>query len=514
MASDLTTSTDPIVSIDDIVGSPKTMPAPVDTPLPAAAPIAPMSAMPTIPVEPLDRNLSPRRSSRGPRMDGPSRSRGDRDNGYRSNGRFNNSRRRFDNNASSENDYAPGRFIDPTKSADFSGEVDGHVLPDAGVESEVITGVLDTSLDGHGVLRPYFSPSDRDAYISTSQIRRFGLRPGDLVEGPARAPKENERYWGLLKVDKINGVLAAELTQRVKFSSLVPVFPKEKLKLETGAEPLSSRIIDLVAPIGRGQRGMIVSPPKAGKTTVMKEMATGVAANYPDIHLMAVLIGERPEEVTDIRRHITKITDGRGEVAASNFDEPPEDQVRAGELAIERAKRLVELGNHVVILLDSITRLARAYNLAIPTSGRTLSGGFDPAALHPPKKFFGAARNFEDFDTPQGKKTGSLTIIATALVDTGSRMDDLVYEEFKGTGNMELVLDRSLAERRIFPSIDIQRSGTRNEELLFTPMEYQSIITMRRMVDMLGKDERTDLLIDRLKKTKSNKEFLASLKEG
>jgi transcription termination factor Rho len=229
---------------------------------------------------------------------------------------------------------------------------------------------------------------------------------------------------------------------------------------------------------------------------------------------MAVLIGERPEEVTDIRRHINKITDGKGEVAASNFDELPEVQVSVSEIAIERAKRLVELGNDVVILLDSITRLARAYNLAIPTSGRTLSGGFDPAALHPPKKFFGAARNFEEFDTPQGKKNGSLTILGTALVDTGSRMDDLVYEEFKGTGNMELILDRGLTERRVYPAIDIQRSGTRNEDLLFSQTDYQSVITMRRMIDLLGKDERTMILLDKLKKTKSNKEFLASLKEG
>ncbi|MBP9700542.1 transcription termination factor Rho [Candidatus Woesebacteria bacterium] len=411
-------------------------------------------------------------------------------------------------------DYSPNRFIDPSKAIEFGGEVDGRLIPDAGVASEMIKGILDTTTEGHGVLRATYGPSDRDAYISTSQIRRFGLRPGDMVEGPARAPKENERYWGLLKVEIVNGLPAAEVGPRVKFNNLTPVFPREHMRLEAGMEPLSTRLIDLVSPIGRGQRGMIVSPPKAGKTTIMKEIATGIAANYPDIHLMAVLIGERPEEVTDIRRHIDKITAGKGEVAASNFDEPPEDQVRVGELAIERAKRLVEMGQHVAILLDSITRLARAYNLAIPTSGRTLSGGFDPAALHPPKKFFGAARNFEEFDTPQGKKNGSLTILATALVDTGSRMDDLVYEEFKGTGNMELILDRALTERRIYPAIDIQRSGTRNEDLLFTQSDYQSVITMRRMIDMLGKDERTMILLDRLKKTKTNKEFLASLKEG
>jgi len=438
-------------------------------------------------------------------------------NGNGGNRRYNNNNNRSDRMVETDiSEYNPNRVIDPSRAIDFSGEVDGRVLPDAGVPSEMVRGVLDMSTEsqGHGVLRANFSPSDRDAYISSSQIRRFGLRPGDMVEGPARVPKENERYWGLLKVDTINGVIATEMPQRVKFHHLTPVYPKEHIKIEAGPEPLSTRLIDLVAPIGKGQRGMIVSPPKAGKTTIMKEIATGVAANYPKMHLMAVLIGERPEEVTDIRRHISGITNGVGETAASNFDEPPEDQVRVAELAIERAKRLVEMGNDVFILLDSITRLARAYNLAIPTSGRTLSGGFDPAALYPPKKFFGAARNFEEFDTPEGKKKGSLTIIATALVDTGSRMDDLVYEEFKGTGNMELILDRTLAERRIYPGIDIQRSGTRNEDLLFSQSDYQSVITMRRMIDMLGKDERTSILVDRLKKTKSNKEFLASLKEG
>jgi len=378
--------------------------------------------------------------------------------------------------------------------------------PDADMPTETVNGILDTSPDGHGLLRPKFSPSNRDVYISSSQIRRFGLRPGDVVEGPARMPKDNERYWGLLKVDKVNDMAVDEVGRRVRFDDLTPVYPDKRYTLETGKDPLSTRLIDLVAPIGRGQRGMIVSPPKAGKTTVMKEIATGIAKNYPDSHVMAVLIGERPEEVTDIRRHIEGITDGKGEVAASNFDEPAEDQTRVAEIALERAKRLVEQGRDVVILLDSITRLARAYNLAIPTSGRTLSGGFDPAALYPPKRFFGAARNFENH--------GSLTIIGTALVDTGSRMDDLVYEEFKGTGNMELVLDRSLAERRIFPSIDVQRSGTRKEELLFSQTDYQSVIVMRRMIDVLGKDERSQLLIERLRKTNSNKEFLASLKEG
>lgn len=372
--------------------------------------------------------------------------------------------------------------------------------------SEMIEGILDMSRDGHGILRVGFSESERDAYISTSQIRRLQLRPGDVVAGPARKPKDNERFWGLLKIDKINGLLVEDFLKkdRVKFQSLTPVYPDSLIKLETGKEPISLRIIDMIAPIGKGQRSLIVSPPKAGKTTLLKDIATGVAANNPDIHLMAVLVGERPEEVTDIRRHIENLTKGKGEVAASNFDEAATDQCRVAELALERAKRLVETGKDVVILLDSITRLARAYNLAMPTSGRTLSGGFDPAALFPPKKFFGAARNFE--------VQGSLTIVGTALVDTGSRMDDLVYEEFKGTGNQEIHLDRGLAERRIHPSIDVQKSGTRRDDLLIDPVTYQSIITLHRMLDMLGKDERTVTIIEKLKRSDSNKEFLASLK--
>lgn len=410
----------------------------------------------------------------------------------------------------------------------FDGYVDRRRIPDADVPSEVITGVLDDSTEGHGLVRPEITPSPRDAYISTSQIRRFYLRSGDLVTGAARAPKENERFWGLLRVDLVNGIAPDEgkLRNRPWFDRLTPIYPNERLNLETGKDPLSTRVIDLVAPIGKGQRGMIVSPPKAGKTTILKDIMTGVAANFPDVTIIAVLIGERPEEVTDIKRHLQTITthaaksaaDGKKEeqaavahaprhfVASSNFDERAEEQTEVAEVALEHAKRLAEMGQDVVIVLDSITRLARAYNLAIPTSGRTLSGGFDPAALYPPKRFFGAARKFEE--------GGSLTIIGTALVDTGSRMDELIYEEFKGTGNMELHLDRHLAERRVWPSIDVQRSGTRKEELLFSQSDYQSIVTMRRMVDVLSPEERTEVLLDRLRKTKSNKEFLASLKEG
>ena len=370
-----------------------------------------------------------------------------------------------------------------------------------------VTGILDSSREGHGVLRMEMSAEhDQDTYISTSLIRRYRLRPGDVVTGPVRNPKDNERYWGLLKVETVNGIPAEEAAkaERPKFKSLTPVYPNEKIKLEIGEEPMSLRIIDLLAPIGKGQRSMLVSPPKAGKTTLLKDIATGVATNHPDIHVMAVLVGERPEEVTDIRRHIARITGGTGEVAASNFDESAEDQCRVAEMALEKAKRMVEIGKDVIILLDSITRLARAYNLAIPTSGRTLSGGFDPAALFPPKKFFGAARNFE--------VPGSLTIVGTALVETGSRMDDLIYEEFKGTGNQEIQLDRRLAERRIYPAIDVQRSGTRRDDLLMDGITYQSVLTLQRMLDTLDKEERTGVLIDQLRKAKTNRDFLASLK--
>ena len=374
------------------------------------------------------------------------------------------------------------------------------------VPTERVNGILDIMPEGHGFLRPKYIPSDRDVYISASQIRRFNLRPGDFVEGGAREPKENERYFGLLQVDKVNGKDAESLVsenggrvKRVKFEDLTAIYPNKHLKLETDKTPLSQRVIDLVAPIGFGQRGLIVSPPKAGKTTILKDIAAGITKNHPEVILMAVLVGERPEEVTDLSRSI------KGDVIASNFDEPAENQTRAAEIALERAKRLVEQGKDVVILLDSITRLGRAYNLSVPPSGRTLSGGFDPVALYPPKHFFGAARNCEE--------GGSLTIIGTALVDTGSRMDDLIYEEFKGTGNMELHLDRRLAERRTYPAIDIEASGTRQEQLLFKEELYKQMIIMRRMLGILNENERTEIFIERLSKTDSNADFLASLKD-
>jgi transcription termination factor Rho len=383
--------------------------------------------------------------------------------------------------------------------------VDDRMIPDAGLPTDYVEGVLDIANEGSGLLRPQrFAPSDHDVYISSSQIRRFNLRVGDMIGGQARRPKENERYWGLLKVEKVNGEAVEKLGDRPNFDDMTVIYPEEQIILSTDKDTLTTRLIDLVAPIGFGQRALIVSPPKAGKTWLVKDIIGGIAKNYKKAHLMAVLIGERPEEVTDILRKMKEVTDDKGEVAASNFDEAPQDQTRVGELALERARRLVETGRDVVIVLDSITRMARAYNLALPTSGRTLSGGFDPMALFPAKKFFGAARKIEG--------AGSLTIIGTCLVDTGSRMDDLIYEEFKGTGNMELHLTRKLADRRVFPAIDVAKSGTRQDELLFGMEKLKKVNTLRRMVDLMNDDERTETLISRLEKSENNDEFLESLK--
>jgi transcription termination factor Rho len=360
-------------------------------------------------------------------------------------------------------------------------------------------GILDIVSDGIGFLRSGdLLPSSDDIYVSQSQIRRFGLRAGDTVIGQVRPPKENEKYFGLLRVEAVNNVDPEQAKRRPWFDRLTPIFPREQLLLESGQFPLSTRLLDMLAPIGRGQRGLIVSPPKAGKTTILKQIANGITANHNDLHLMVVLIGERPEEVTDMARSV------EAEVMAATFDEPVQHHVRVAEMALERAKRLVEIGRDVVILADSITRLARAYNLVVPPSGRTLSGGIDPAALYPPKRFFGAARNIEE--------GGSLTIIATCLVDTGSRMDDVIYEEFKGTGNMEMQLNRKLADRRLFPAIDIERSSTRREELLLDKDTLQRVWTLRRMIDALGGGaDAVEPVLQRLGKTRSNAEFLSTL---
>jgi transcription termination factor Rho len=364
-------------------------------------------------------------------------------------------------------------------------------------------GVLDTMDEGYGFLRQdTLRPGANDVYVSQSQIRRFGLRTGDTVTGQMRLPKNGEKYYSLLRIEAVNGIDPEQIKRRPNFNSLTPTFPDKFIDLETTPTNLATRLLNLIAPIGRGQRGLIVSPPKAGKTMLLKHIANGTATNYSDIHLMICLIGERPEEVTDMRRSVD------AEVIASTFDEPVENHTKVADLALDRAKRLVENGQDVMILLDGITRLTRAYNLALPPSGRTLSGGIDSVSLYPPKRFFGAARNTEE--------GGSLTIIATCLVDTGSRMDEVIYEEFKGTGNMELHLDRKLAERRIFPAMDIQRSGTRREELLLDDQTIQKLWLLRRMANLVSGNsqmstEATERILERLAKTSSNAEFLATL---
>ena len=360
-------------------------------------------------------------------------------------------------------------------------------------------GILEIVQDGIGFLRSdLLLPGPDDVYVSQSQIRRFGLRTGDLVVGQVRPPKDTEKYFGLLKVEAVNGLDPEEAKRRPVFEKLTPIFPDVQISLETKPNLLATRMIDLLSPIGRGQRGMIVSPPKAGKTTILKRIANGMSGNYDDLHMMVVLIGERPEEVTDMDRSV------EAEVISSTFDEPVQNHVRVAEMALDRAKRLTESNRDVVILLDSITRLTRAYNLTVPPSGRTLSGGIDPAALYPPKRFFGAARNLED--------GGSLTIIATCLVDTGSRMDDVIYEEFKGTGNMELHLNRRTSERRIFPAIDIERSSTRAEERMLEPEVLAKVYTLRRMSDAMGGANDAILpILERLSRTRNNQEFLDTL---
>ncbi|MCJ7703130.1 MAG: transcription termination factor Rho [Anaerolineales bacterium] len=375
---------------------------------------------------------------------------------------------------------------------------------------EVRGGILEIMSEGIGFLRSNnYQPSTNDVYVSQSQIRRYRLRNGDMILGNVRPPRETERHYGLLKVETINGLNPDQARLRPRFETLTPIFPDLRFDLETDANTLATRIINLITPIGRGQRGLIVSPPKAGKTTIMKQITNAISMKYPDVHLVVALIGERPEEVTDMDRSVD------AEVVSSTFDEPVSSHVRVAEMVIARSKRLVEMGRDVVITMDSVTRLARAYNLVVSPSGRTLSGGIDPSALYPPKRFFGAARNIEE--------GGSLTIIATCIVDTGSRMDDVVYEEFKGTGNMELHLSRQLQERRIFPAIDINRSSTRREELLLGPDLTPRVWLLRRMYDQMiqspphgaGLDPgtATEAILQRFKKTRDNQEFLMTLNE-
>ena len=375
---------------------------------------------------------------------------------------------------------------------------------------ELRGGILEIMSEGIGFLRAAnYRITDQDVYVSQAQLRRYDLRSGDLVIGQVRPPRESERHFGLLKVETVNGIDPEEATRREVFEDLTPVFPDKRFDLEIDHDTLATRLINLVTPIGRGQRGLIVSPPKAGKTTILKQIANSISTKYPDVHLMVALIGERPEEVTDMDRSVD------AEVVASTFDEPVTSHVRTAEIALDRAKRMVEIGRHVVILMDSITRLARAYNLVVNPSGRTLSGGMDPSALYPPKRFFGAARNIEE--------GGSLTIIATCLVETGSRLDDVVYEEFKGTGNMELLVTRKLQERRIFPAVDIERSSTRREDLLLGPDIMQRVWLMRRMYAQMvsappggaGMDQTvaTEAILQRLERSKNNQQFLETLTE-
>ena len=360
------------------------------------------------------------------------------------------------------------------------------------------TGILDVLPDGFGFLRTSgFSQGDRDVYVSLSQIRRFGLRRGDMVAGQVREPKENEKYSALLKIDTVNGVDPDTARKRPVFEQLTPLFPEERLRLETDEHDTAARIMDLLCPIGKGQRGLITSPPKAGKTTILKKLANSIATNNPEVDLFVLLVDERPEEVTDMERSV------KGTVVASTFDQPSENHVQVTELVLDRVKRLVEMGHDVVVLLDSITRMARAFNLNTPASGRILSGGVDSTALYPPKKFFGAARNIEG--------GGSLTILATALVETGSRMDEVIFEEFKGTGNMEIRLDRKLADKRIFPAIDIDTTGTRKEELLMEPAEAAAVWKLRGVLHSLDPAAAIELLIKKIRETKNNAEFLSAL---
>jgi len=374
---------------------------------------------------------------------------------------------------------------------------EGYKLTSEG--DEVVEGILEVLPDGYGFLRgENYLPTPKDVYISPVQIKRFRLDTGDKVKGIKRTPKEGEKFPALIFVGAVNGEHPENAMKRTKFDDLIPIYPNKRLKLETNPQEYTMRLMDLLSPIGKGQRGMIVAPPKAGKTTILKKIANSITTNNPEVELIVLLIDERPEEVTDMRRSIN------GDVIYSTFDELPEHHVKVAEMVLERAKRLTEQKKDVVILLDSITRLARAYNLVIPSSGRTLSGGLDPSALHKPKRFFGAARNTEN--------AGSLTILATALVETGSRMDDVIFEEFKGTGNMEVHLDRKLSEKRIFPAIDINKSGTRKEELLLDAEELETVFALRKTMANMSAQEMTEQLIEQIVTTKSNEEFLQRMK--
>ncbi len=477
----------PVDDFDDLVGE---FVADAKTEKPAASPAAESSSAP-----------APERQNNPPRQNNnQQRERQPRDFGNEQGGRNNRRNRRNRNDRGDRGNSNGGRER-------FGGEAMPNADQPYDGELVEVQGLLDLRDDGYGFLRVKgFHPSPNDVYVSINQVRRFHLRKGDTIVGGYRPAASNEKYPALLRVDLVQGLDPEVARLRPKFEDLTPLFPDEKLKLETaeGKSDLTPRIVDLLAPIGKGQRGLIVSPPKAGKTTIMKQIAHSIEENNPDVHLMVLLVDERPEEVTDMRRSV------KGEVIASTFDRPADEHTHIAELCIERAKRLVEIGRDVVIILDGITRLARAYNLAAPATGRIMSGGVDSGALYPPKKFFGSARNIEE--------GGSLTILASALVETGSKMDEVIFEEFKGTGNMELRLDRRLAERRLFPAIDVNGSSTRHEELLFDRDVLPQVWKLRRVLNGLAAEGRDaaglELLIDKLKSTRSNDEFLAEIAKG
>ena len=479
----------PVDDFDDLLGE---FVADAKTEKPASAPSTESSSTPS---------PAPERQNNPPRQNNnQQRERQPRDFGNEQGGRNNRRNRRNRNDRGDRGNSNAGRER-------FGGEAMPNADQPYDGELVEVQGLLDLRDDGYGFLRVKgFHPSPNDVYVSINQVRRFHLRKGDTIVGGYRPAASNEKYPALLRVDLVQGLDPEVARLRPKFEDLTPLFPDEKLKLETseGKSDLTPRIVDLLAPIGKGQRGLIVSPPKAGKTTIMKQIAHSIEENNPDVHLMVLLVDERPEEVTDMRRSV------KGEVIASTFDRPADEHTHIAELCIERAKRLVEIGRDVVIILDGITRLARAYNLAAPATGRIMSGGVDSGALYPPKKFFGSARNIEE--------GGSLTILASALVETGSKMDEVIFEEFKGTGNMELRLDRRLAERRLFPAIDVNGSSTRHEELLFDRDVLPQVWKLRRVLNGLAAEGRDaaglELLIDKLKSTRSNDEFLAEIAKG
>jgi len=460
---------------DDSESTP-TRPPQVENPIPPLTPRAPRNGKDSSAREPRESTREPRESSRQPREP-----RGDAS-------RSEVSRSEPPRGESSGEPSAEGSEAAAT----------GRGGADSDANALTKSGVLEILQEGWGFLRQNnFDPGSQDIYVAQAQIKRFNLKTGDTVTGQVRPPKDTEKYYGLLRVESVNGASPDQARSRVNFDDLVPIYPDDRFQLETDAKNLTARVIDLIAPIGKGQRAIVVAPPKAGKTTILKSIANSITTNHPEVHLVVLLIDERPEEVTDIRRSVN------GEVVSSTFDELPENHMRVADMVLEKAKRLVESGKDVVVLLDSLTRLSRASNLTVTPSGRTLQGGLDPAAIYRPKRFFGAARNIE--------AGGSLTIIASALVETGSRMDDIIFEEFKGTGNSELKLDRDIANRRIFPAINVKESSTRKEELLYGEEELKSVYQLHRVLAGLGAVEATELLLDRLSNSKSNKEFLKTV---